>query len=223
MTTEKKRIVHVHIPKTAGTALRTAFAESQQDKLRIFPHYDERMLSGVDPEAYDLFSGHFGYKNAAELKGEMVTVLRDPVDRFVSIYYFWRELHAKNIENSINTRIAAKFSLEDYVNIRDVPSMVEAFQDAMTMQLAHGATPGRRLELYEAGLTKEAILTRAIENIRKFAVIGVQEDMGSLNIGRVNVTLSRSRITDIPWRIVRKIEDWMPLDMELYQHVQKHY
>ena len=63
------RIVHLHIPKTAGTAFRSAFQKAADGKLRIFPHYDERQYVGIDPSHFDFFSGHFGYETAVKLGG----------------------------------------------------------------------------------------------------------------------------------------------------------
>jgi Sulfotransferase family len=226
------RIVHLHIPKTAGTALKAAFQDAQKDKARIFPHYDERLFAGVDPSRYDLFSGHIGFKTASSLGGKLVTVLRNPVDRFVSVYYFWRQLFSTNVENTINTRLASKFELEKFVELSDIPSLIEEFRNRITWQLATGITMNHRIHMRESGLDDSGLFALAKRNIEQFAVIGVQEDMSALaakvkdvfsidlNIRRVNVTDNRLQLLSIPTPVIRKIEDWMPLDMEIYRLVR---
>ncbi|MFO1027588.1 MAG: hypothetical protein U1E70_20615, partial [Acetobacteraceae bacterium] len=59
-----KRIIHLHIPKTAGTALRVAFEGVYGDELRSYPHRDERQYQNFNPDDYDFYSGHFGYRTA---------------------------------------------------------------------------------------------------------------------------------------------------------------
>ena len=58
-----------------------------------FPTTTNEKYKDVNPDEYDVFSGHYGYHTAATLGGDMITVLRSPVDRFLSVYYFWRQLH----------------------------------------------------------------------------------------------------------------------------------
>ena len=75
---ERLRIVHLHIPKTAGTSLRTAFEQQFRDHLRVFPHWDEAKIAAAAPQDYDFYSGHIGFNTAKRLGGDIVTVFRHP-------------------------------------------------------------------------------------------------------------------------------------------------
>jgi hypothetical protein len=230
----KSRILHLHIPKTAGTALRSAFERASNGALRIFPHYDERQYAGIDANQYDFFSGHFGFKTAAQLGGEIITVLRSPVDRFVSVYYFWRQLSETGAEKSQKTMLAGKYSLDEFVKIKDEPFLLEAFYNTMTWQIAHGTSLALRRELREAGKTDDDVFQLALANLSTFSLVGVQERLALfesavarqfsvvLRIKKENVTGARPAVKDISIATIRAIHDWSFMDLELYQHAYEH-
>jgi hypothetical protein len=228
------RILHLHIPKTAGTAFRSAFEKASNGTLRIFPHYDERHYAGIDASRYDFFSGHFGFKTAAQLGGQIVTVLRNPVDRFVSVYYFWRQLSETGAEKSQKTMLAGKYPLSEFVKIKDEPSLLEAFYNTMTWQIAHGTSLALRRELRDMGKTDDDIFQLALTNLSTFSLVGVQERLAlfeiavarqfsvALKIRRANVTEARPAVKDIGIATIRAIQNWSFMDLELYQHAYKH-
>jgi hypothetical protein len=53
-----ERIVHMHIPKTAGNSLKTAMENCKNRKVRVFPHWHEDEYHSFDPPDYDFYSGH---------------------------------------------------------------------------------------------------------------------------------------------------------------------
>jgi hypothetical protein len=224
------RLLHLHVPKTAGTALRDAFKKARGGSLRIFPHYDERQFKGINADDYDVFSGHFGFKTASEIGGDIITILRNPVDRFLSVYYFWRELHASGAEISPNTIIASKYSINDFVTIRDEPFMLEEFFNRVTWQIAYGSSLNHRREMRISGRSDQQIYQMAVTNLSKFAVVGIQEDIPAfvrqfarktdleISVDKINVTKHRFAIDDINVRTLREIHDWLYLDLKLYAH-----
>ena len=117
----KFRIAHIHIPKTAGTAFRSAFTRHFKNNSRIFPHYQESKYIGIDRNAYDFYSGHIGFDTAFNLDADLVTVLRDPLDRFISVYHFWRQIFESKVEQSVNTTLASKFEFEEFIELVDSP------------------------------------------------------------------------------------------------------
>jgi sulfotransferase famil protein len=226
-----KRIVHLHIPKTAGTSLRHALKKSYGESLRVFPHYDERKYVDFNVADYDLYSGHFGFRTASRIGGELITVFRHPTDRFVSVYYFWRQLHERGVERSKNTTLASKYSLDDFAMIKDEPLLLEEFHNRMTWQIAFGSQLEYRREWRMEGKTDDELLKTAISNLSAFSIIGNQERLGEfrkavaeklsidLEIEKMNVTQQRSNLADINARTLRAIQDWVSMDLELYRHV----
>ncbi len=227
------KIVHLHIPKTAGTAFRSAFQKATDGKLRIFPHYDERKYAGIDPSRFDFFSGHFGFETATKLGGEIITVLRNPIDRFISVYYFWRQLYENGIERNPKTILAHKFSLSEFVKIRDEPFVIEALYNTMTWQIAHGTSLAHRRKLREVGKTDADVFELALGNLATFSLVGVQERLEvfesamvrrfsiPLRIRKINVTEARPAAEDIGAATISAIRDWSLLDLRLYEHVYK--
>jgi Sulfotransferase family len=227
------KIVHLHIPKTAGTAIAKAFERAAGGSLRVFPHFEEKLYANIDPTQYDFFSGHFGFKTAATLGGKLITVLRDPIDRFVSVYYFWRQLLEDGREKSLKTQLASKYSLAEFVKIRDEPSLLVALHNTMTWQIAHGTSLASRRELRRLGKTEDDVYKLALANLSKFALVGIQERLElfekaverkfsmSVEIKRRNVTVARASVIDISAATKRAIHDWSLMDMELYQEAHK--
>jgi hypothetical protein len=223
------RLVHLHIPKTAGTALRSAFQRHFEGKMRIFPHWEEAKIAAANPQEYDFFSGHIGFTTASKLEADIVTVLRNPVDRYISVYYFWRQLFEAGEERTFNTELAHKYSLDEFVQIRDQPNLLEEFENRSTYQIAFGSSLLQRRKLRQESLSSDDIFKLAIGNIHRCKAVGIQEDMSrfvgtilkqygvSLTVEKINVTKARATINDVSIRTRRIIQDWVYMDIELYQ------
>ena len=108
---DRRRLCFMHIPKTSGVsvafALRAALAPGTV--IRGFDHVlfggfarfdtvspDERQhvygCAAALPQVRTLISGHFAYSTlrAAYPDGQLITVLREPVSRLLSLWMFWR-------------------------------------------------------------------------------------------------------------------------------------
>jgi hypothetical protein len=230
---QARRVLHMHIPKTAGTALRTALGKAPEKKLRVFPHYDERQFLEADPAQWDVFSGHYGFKTASRLDGDIITVLRHPVDRFVSVYYFWRELLEKKVEVTRKTKLTKAFTLDDFVSLRDELPLIEEFFNRMTWQVAYGSSIEHRKELRDEGKTENDVLAMAVRNLQGFALVGLQNRLPefsravekrlgvTLKVGMVNVTASRPGVDELSVTTRRRIYDWVYLDLELYEAAEQ--
>ena len=223
------RLVHMHVPKTAGTALRSAFVKHFSGSCRIFPEWDEKKYKDVNVDDYDFFSGHFGFDTAKRLNGDIVTVLRHPVDRFLSVYYFWKQLYTTGVEKSSNTELAHRFDLADFVTLNDQLGLLEEFQNRCTFQIAYGSSLDHRRRLRLQGLSENQIFDMAVANLRSCKVVGIQENMPSfstkihqtygidLHIQPINVTKERVEVDAIPISVRRSIQKWVYMDLELYQ------
>lgn len=229
MSTPATRILHVHIPKTAGTALRFALEAAIGPGCRRFPFHHELKLEECNADEWDLISGHFGYGRLAPLGGRTVALLRHPVDRFVSAYFYWREMRSKKLSDGRQTVFATKFTIDQFVLMRDEVSLIEQFYNAMTWQMADTFRLNQRFAVREAGTTDEELLARAVRNLQACDVIGVQAHMDAftaqferriglpLKMERLNVTETRISVEELAPRTRDRIIDWMYLDMELYQ------
>jgi hypothetical protein len=88
-----RKLVFLHLPKTGGTSLHHHFAAHFRPE-EICPERFSRLhrLTPEELARYRYFSGHFNFDQIRTIPGPLfiVTVLRDPADRLLSSYYFWK-------------------------------------------------------------------------------------------------------------------------------------
>jgi hypothetical protein len=80
----------MHIRKTAGLSFRHLLASRFDAGACLFDaHSIERQ--GVDPSPYAFVQGHVDFRYVERFRRRPVvfTVLRHPIDRALSAYYFW--------------------------------------------------------------------------------------------------------------------------------------
>jgi hypothetical protein len=231
MLTDKPRFVHLHIPKTAGTALRQAMERLLGRNFRVAPHLHEGNVEEYYGTDHALFSGHFGFPAARRLGGDIITMLRHPVDRLVSLHAFWRQCHKEGTEVSQKTRLAARYSFEEFLCIDDDPYIVEELLNRMTWQLSHGGLLFQRTEARMAGVDEDQLIETALRNLADCRVVGIQEDMASfceelgevlgiqIDVPQANVTGERPALADLSARALRLASRWTYLDTELYHRV----
>jgi len=89
------KVIFLHIPKTAGqsvhAALVNAFGEEAVCPARINDQL--RRMSIAELNRYQVFSGHFDWSLLDCIKGPkyVFTVLREPMDRILSFYFYLRD------------------------------------------------------------------------------------------------------------------------------------
>lgn len=174
-------LIFVHIPKTAGTTLRTILSTRCRPR-RSFTFYERgrhrerlallqnQLSSGRVP---GLVTGHVGYGLHGELPASCryVTMLREPVARVVSMYH-----HIRRHPNHHYFRDVSSMSLPEYVR----SGVDESARDSQTRFLSgvkwdNELARGDWLFNYGDG-GPEAMLERAMENVgRNILVTGVTE------------------------------------------------
>ena len=107
--------------------------------------------------------------------------------------------------------------------------MIEEFENRATLQVAYGSSMAQRRQVRLQGWTNDAIYAEAVKNLSEFKVVGIQEDMNRfvdsmaktygvmLKVEKINVTKQRQSVSDLSMNTCRAIQDWVYMDMELYQ------
>lgn len=119
---DSPRIVFLHTPKTGGTSLHSMLKMNFKEQ-EIFPdRYDALLnVSLHNLLTYKYFSGHFDFLAAASIPGntKLVTMLREPISRILSHYYFYRAHVNKSHPNS-HVMLANNLSLKEFFSHPDI-------------------------------------------------------------------------------------------------------
>lgn len=137
-----RTLFFLHLPKTGGTTLHHHFAEAFAPE-EICPERFSNLhgIPAATLATYRYFSGHFNYEQLRLVPGPcyVVTVLRDPAERILSTYYFWKRHRAEVVANQgLAGPAAARASdLLGFLRSTD-PAVRDAIENTMARYLAGG-------------------------------------------------------------------------------------
>jgi hypothetical protein len=227
-------LIFLHIPKTAGTTLQRIILRqfSRDSVFRINGASVRRSidqlkgLNGKEKYKIRLVSGHvpFGLHTCLPRPASYITVLRNPVERIISHYYYVLRKPNHYLHKEV---ISRKLDLFGYVS------------EEVSSELNNGQTRAvsgaeRLCVMNEHPSDSANVLEIAKRNIRDhFTAVGICERFneslvlfkrlfGWSNIlyARKNVTQERPSVSEIPKQTVRLIERFNELDLELYEHAE---
>lgn len=173
----------VHIPKTAGTSLVTAL-QAHFLPGRTCPREYTEALSRLDPmelrQKYDFIPAHAGMDVAEPIATDLITVLRDPTDRVLSLYNYWRSVPAESavvyesgkVDPAVS--LAKSLSFQDFV-LSDHPRILHDINNGQTFQIARSNNAIGRRALLEK--TDAEILQIAKDNLHKMKAVGRTENL----------------------------------------------
>ena len=166
-------VVFVHLPKCGGTSLHEWLTESLEPGV-LSPERN-RMPAELPPERiaelhrHRVFSGHFDVIDLTHLPAPQrrFTVLRDPVDRLVSLYDFWRAHDPAFVEEHdlAGPRFALAVTFEEFVSSPD-PSVVHDIDNSMVRTFTGSIRTSEPIS------DREAELERAIAVLAGFDHVG---------------------------------------------------
>ena len=202
-------IIFIHIPKTGGTTINSAMNETYwQTK----PGYNYRhILSDKSSNSGDLFLS----KNRSKYQNEKIfMMLRHPVDRLVSEYYFIN--NRNEFTNLIKTKPR---TFEEYVNSPQTQNYVINF------------LKGKRM--YSTVRPTNEDLTSIIDSIDTLPIhVGIFEQFSESlsyftkhmgiewkkDIPIKRMTIRRPKIENLSEELIQRIEKNNALDLKLYEH-----
>lgn len=184
--------VFIHIPKTAGTSVCRLLSDSVFFKKfrRLNPTrftHPKDFLRGVEDQLqevinsgrYECVGGHFGFGAHPKLTRpqDYFVMLREPVDRVISEYYymFQQGFYYKELIDS------EKLTLGGYLHHPET-----AYLNNLQTRLISGVS-------YDSGdeVTEEMFLL-AVENLKKFVAVGLTERFHE-SVGLYHVKMNWSR------------------------------
>lgn len=221
-------VIFLHVPKTAGTTL-NRLIEWEYPVLQMYSvdpvlfTWSSKHLHHLSPrrlESIRMFKGHmlFGLHRTLPQPASYITVLREPVDRVLSAFYFMRTYKLHPLYWKMRRE---KWTLEDFVH-RSPRTNVQC-------KIIAGAE-------YEKPCTEEICAT-AISNIdQHFSVVGLSERFEeSLALMKLrygwklatyssfNVTRTRPKKRDLPSSTLDLIMEKNSYDMALYTYAARRF
>ena len=172
------RLVFLHIPKCGGTTLHSMLS-SQFSPERICPERDETLGDWTINElaAYDLFSGHFDVAVCRSIPGRvrMLTLLREPKARLMSLYYFWKSHRPHPDRDAYDLLVLARSTAPEEFFAHPTVVRHTRIRNAMTGQLAR--TSNRRLLEPDDPILADpdAALAQAWATLQDFTCFGIME------------------------------------------------
>lgn len=229
-----RKVFFLHIPKTAGTAF-SLHLKNQFNHQDICPAGYWPELLAIDSskrEQYKLISGHFSDLGHVFLNGnpQLVTVLREPVNRVISLIFYQRHLANSAPQNFLNQTVAelavsarGKYNkdIEAIVNTDDF-RILQGISNYQTRVLSGG-------QVEPAYSLNDRHLEQAKKNLLRYKMIGLTEYMQeSLNMLSyfmgwspvddfvINETPTTQERERLPQYIIEKILELNSLDLQLY-------
>jgi hypothetical protein len=222
----EESVIFLHLPKTAGTTL-NRLIEWEYPLTEMYSvdpvlfEWSYARLRNLPPKRLGrtrIFKGHmlFGLHEVLPQPATYITVLRNPVDRVLSAFYFMRGYKLHPLYWKLRRK---KWTLEEYVE--------RTTRDNVQCKIIANAA-------YHEPCTQE-ILDRALEHLdRYFSVVGLSERfeeslaLMKLRFGwqlksysAFNVTRSRPKRQDLPQASLDLIAERNRFDVALYKHATK--
>jgi Sulfotransferase family len=223
-----RKSVFVHLPKTAGTSFHNALRESLGQG-GVSPSFIATRMTPAEAAKLDRFtviSGHISFDDVKRYFPDRVilTIIRDPVDRCLSWYYFARKPTTRAF--SPDFAAAKQHGIEEFF--------------ALDYRVSYRNVYNRQVrQLGGHVLDVDADVARAFENakevVRSAAWVGRQENLNAdierlklefpelagLAIPTLNTTNERKSASDLDPALIERIRSLNKFDVDLYSYAAR--
>jgi tetratricopeptide (TPR) repeat protein len=238
--TEKCKYLFTHIPKTAGKLITDIVGQQFAEEERFLFLFDDTFYDEYkrqrETDRYQklrFFAGHLSYDLIELVAPDYTfTFLREPIDRVISCYFYWRQVHCNdkttdfegNVCDLIDTQVDWEEDLMRHLLNPYTGKSLELL-NTQTWQIASN--------LYNRQPWSERdIMNRAKAHLDSFDFVGVYEELKSDIIAlfqeqgwqlpttfqHMNKTEGRKEISEVSSRLLEAIRSANQLDIELYNY-----
>lgn len=236
--TPDRPLLHVHIPKCGGMSVdRLLVRAFPVGGVRRLEHHPDRIADNlIDLGRHACYSGHVAYRFRDHLPAETAafTFLRDPVDRAVSAFHYFRWLGPTGLAAAGASPAlfrSCELSLLDFLKAE--PDAARAnLGNVQTWMLSRTDMPSETGDPLTAG-----DLAIALQALGEMAFVGLTEQFDESIAGlcrrcgwpapdaaeHVNRTPGRPRLTALDPATLAAVRELTALDAELYRYAEARF
>ena len=183
-------VAFLHLEKTGGVSLAKLLTDmfhphqiDPDPRRTLAPHvappFAGRSLDGI--RRHPLVFGHYDLPSLQRLDPNrtLVTMLRNPVERILSLYYYWRSIDLGAVPVSAShaaVRTAHRCGLLEFLETDD-PAVRNHIDNLYVRRLTGGYATGARPDPVRQA--PEAGLSAALAGLGQFDFVGITEQMGA--------------------------------------------
>lgn len=203
-------LISIHLPKTAGTSFENSLKEVYGVRIKTIYHPpDITPLLKMQPVqfewGYRAVHGHFPANKAlleANPKAKMVTWIRNPIDRVISHYYFWKQIPEGKLGNKNHVYFCQNnLSLTDFVQTPEMRGEVFVYQGYLGKVKGEDFFFIGEMEEYDRDLMRLA-------NLMKWPLLKAHQD----NRAKTRKEANKKEI--------QKIEEVLKEEIQRYQYLK---
>lgn len=212
-----RTIFFVHIPKTAGSSIRSVLKRWFGARLMIFDSHDREAFAREWSDRRPLaVAGHFGFglhEAVADCSPVYLSLVRDPVERFVSLYK-----HARQTPDHL-LHPAAGAGLEDFL----AHTLADPRARGQTVGIQCFFLTGKRtFEEALPGLRENYAVLAPTDRLAEFvAEAGAQLGRPAAGVPVLNVRPADPQLQEAARRLAGRIREAHIEDQRLHEHVSR--
>lgn len=233
--TPRNRLIFDHIPKTAGVSIVTALSDVFGEGGALAPYISPHHIAITSAGSRRFLAGHLWFhpKESLAEGWYYATLLREPVDCFLSQYFFSRSL-AKLYGNHMllndpQVLAARRCPLEEYLkldaqNIKRSYTNVQAAHFAQ--RLCHDPYALPDMELFETavGSLEEYDLAGIFDNLPEFVEVICHEfGLPPASLPSLNFNPQRLRVNEISLEMIQHLREANRVDLKLFEWAKQRF
>jgi hypothetical protein len=223
ITEQNGIFIHLHMPKTAGTTLKTVIKKNYNeneiiDLYESFRNHQEvvEKLNSLPLEGVKCVNCHLSYGIHEHISkpATYISMLRDPIERVISEYFFIRSSPKHNLHHEAMKMDLLEFQQEETNRNKQSKIIIGApLSTAITRDDFKKAKKYIKRDFAFIGITElfdESLLLL----MRQFGWSSIQYNME-------NVSRNRPKVLELPEHVIRELKLNNKIDYALYNYARK--
>ncbi|OIJ18540.1 hypothetical protein BKP45_19035 [Anaerobacillus alkalidiazotrophicus] len=210
----KEILIHLHMPKTAGTTLKYIIGKNidRNSNFHVYKADPERdaILKQLTKKNVACIQGHFpfGVHHYFSSPSTYITMLREPAERIISEYYFIRSIRTHDqFEKVMNMSLEEYHNQNEHMNLQT--RLISGYLgDQLTT--AHLEQAKQHIENYFSVVGLTEMFDQSLYLMKKFF------NWQTIDYRKQNITKNKPQIHQLPKKTIESIKENNQLDNELY-------